>query len=54
MFVSECIVEICGDSKEDFFKKPWFKEIYSVIDTWYLDRYGKREAREGDVRAERA
>lgn len=40
MFVSECIVEIRGDSKEDFFKKPWFKEIYSIIDAWYLDRYG--------------
>ena len=40
MFVSECIVDIRGDTKEDFFKKPWFKEIYSVIDAWYLDRYG--------------
>lgn len=38
-FVNYCIVEIEGDSKENFLEKEWFKSIYKLIKQWYEKRY---------------
>jgi len=39
-FVDYCIVDIKGDSKDNFLEKEWFKSIYTLIKQWYADRYG--------------
>jgi len=39
-FVDYCIVEIKGDTKENFAEKEWFKSIYKLIKHWYHERYG--------------
>ena len=39
-FVDYCIVDIKGDTKENFLEKEWFKSIYKLIKQWYDDRYG--------------
>ena len=39
-FVDYCIVDIKGDSKDNFLEKEWFKSIYKLIKQWYDDRYG--------------
>lgn len=39
-FVNYCIVEIEGDTKENFLEKGWFKSIYKLIKQWYKGRYG--------------
>lgn len=55
-FVEECIVEIKGDTKEDFAEKKWFADIYRWTYGWYRERYGdalndrKREYGKGIVR----
>jgi HEPN domain-containing protein len=38
--ISYCIVDIKGDTKEDAWKKPWFKDFYQRISEWYSKRYG--------------
>ena len=39
-FVKECILEISGDTKDDYAAKPWFAIIYHHIEQWYRDHYG--------------
>lgn len=39
-FVTYCIVEIKGDSKENVPGKPWFKSLYGQVAEWYSQRYG--------------
>ena len=39
-FVDYCIVNIKGDTKENFFEKEWFRSIYKLIKQWYQERYG--------------
>jgi HEPN domain-containing protein len=39
-FVSECIIEIKGDTKDDFWGKKWFSDIYHWTEDWYRERYG--------------
>ncbi|MDF3207154.1 hypothetical protein EOA22_10400 [Mesorhizobium sp. M7A.F.Ca.US.014.04.1.1] len=39
-FVLESILDIRGDTKEDFAGKPWFAVIFHHIETWYRDTYG--------------
>jgi hypothetical protein len=39
-FIEYCIVDMKGDTKEDYLKKPWFKSTYQLVCKWYLDRYG--------------
>ena len=39
-FVKECILEIKGDTKDDFWEKKWFADIYGWIEEWYRERYG--------------
>ena len=41
-FVDELIIEIKGDTKEDYLEKPWFAEIYQTIKNWYQNRFGER------------
>jgi HEPN domain-containing protein len=40
LFVQHNIVSITGDSKDDFFEKPWFKTIYQTVRSWYENKYG--------------
>jgi HEPN domain-containing protein len=42
LFVQGCVVSIKGDTKDDFLSKPWFGEIYRVVQRWYVERYGDR------------
>jgi HEPN domain-containing protein len=39
-FVDYCVVDIKGESKDNFFEKKWFKSIYKLIKQWYDGRYG--------------
>jgi HEPN domain-containing protein len=39
-FLDHCIVDIKGDSKENFAEKEWFRTIYKLIKEWYDNRYG--------------
>jgi len=39
-FIDYCVVDIKGDSKDNFLEKEWFKSIYKLIKQWYDDRYG--------------
>ncbi|WP_291915807.1 hypothetical protein [Limnohabitans sp.] len=38
--VDHMIVEITGDSKDDYLSKPWFSGIYLPVIRWYEQRYG--------------
>lgn len=40
IFINDLVLEIRGDTKEDFETKPWFKVLYHHIDEWYRERYG--------------
>ena len=40
LFVKHNILEIEGDSKDDFTDKVWFQTIYRTIREWYEKRYG--------------
>lgn len=39
-FVEYFIVEVSGDTKEDFLLKPWFSVILQSVNKWYENRYG--------------
>lgn len=41
LFVDKCIVEIEGDTKDDFWDKKWFADIYRWTEEWYRERYGE-------------
>lgn len=41
MFITECIVEIEGRSKENFLDQDWFGDIFRWVREWYEDRYGR-------------
>lgn len=41
MIVDHCIVRIEGDTKDNYFKKPWFSVIYRETKRWYKERYGQ-------------
>jgi hypothetical protein len=48
--VRECVVAIEGDTKDDFWRRPWFAAMYRVIDGWYEERYGDAlDARSGKI-----
>lgn len=40
IIVNHCILEIEGDTKEDYWSKSWFKVIFSAVEKWYEKRYG--------------
>jgi len=40
IFVEECIVDIKGDSKDNYGEKAWFAHIYSKSEEWYKNKYG--------------
>lgn len=48
MFVSECIVEIEGCSKDDFLEQSWFGDLLLWVHDWYGDRYGQAPLRSKD------
>lgn len=39
-FVQHCVIEIKGETKENFLEKEWFRSIYRLIKQWYKERYG--------------
>ncbi|ASJ76198.1 hypothetical protein [Granulosicoccus antarcticus] len=39
-FVDDVIVEVRGDTKEDYHEKPWFAIVYWHVRKWYEDFYG--------------
>ncbi len=47
IFVSECIVAIEGDTKDDYWGKKWFADIYRWTEEWYSERYGDALKNEG-------
>lgn len=40
IFVENNIVDIRGDSKDDFIQKEWFQFIFRTIRGWYENKYG--------------
>lgn len=48
-FVTHCIEEISGDTKDDFLVKPWFKAIYKATEEWYRDKYAAALERPKDA-----
>jgi len=38
--VDNMIVDISGDTKDDYLSKPWFSSIYLPVIRWYEQRYG--------------
>lgn len=48
-FVEYCILEIEGDTKEDYFVRPWFQFIHRTIQRWYKEKYGSALHRPDDV-----
>jgi len=50
-FVDHCIVEIKGDSKDNFLEKDWFKSIYQLIKEWYKERYSDAIKKSNDYMA---
>jgi hypothetical protein len=39
-FVEDFIIEIKGDTKDDYHNKKWFKHLYNYSADWYRERYG--------------
>ena len=42
-FVDHLILEINGDTKENYLLKPWFASIFVPIQDWYKSRYGETQ-----------
>lgn len=40
MFVDHCVIEIKGDSKDDYIQKGWFQFIFRTTRSWYEEKYG--------------
>jgi hypothetical protein len=38
-FVEFCILDIKGDSKEDYLLRRWFRFVYRTVRRWYEDKY---------------
>ena len=41
LFVKNFIKEISGDTKEEYYKKPWFASIFAGVLKWYQEKYGR-------------
>lgn len=39
-FVQVGIKDVSGQTKDDYFQKPWFAEIVKQVIGWYVERYG--------------
>jgi hypothetical protein len=48
-FVQDGIIEIQGDSTEDFITKPWFRTIYQEVHAWYFAQYGEAILQDPEV-----
>lgn len=40
VFVEDWILDIKGDTFDNYFVKPWFKRIWRTADEWYRKKYG--------------
>ncbi len=38
--VDNLLIKISGDTKENYLEKAWFAVIYTIIEEWYVMRYG--------------
>lgn len=47
LFVSECVKDIKGGSKDGYLDQPWFRTIYKDVEAWYAERFGKPRRRSG-------
>lgn len=41
MFVKYFVRDIKGDTKDEYFTRPWFAVIYAVTHAWYVAKYGE-------------
>ncbi len=48
-FVEYCILEINGDTKENYLFRPWFRFIHRTIRRWYEKKYGAALHRPDEV-----
>lgn len=40
LIVEHCILEIKGDTKDDYLNKAWFGSLFRAVNKWYEKRYG--------------
>jgi hypothetical protein len=40
LFLHEGVLEIEGDTKDNFAQKSWFSNLYRDVERWYVERYG--------------
>ncbi len=40
LFVEYVVVDVKGDTKDDYLRKPWFSAIFIPIQEWFIKRYG--------------
>lgn len=50
-FVKEVITDMEGDTKDDYFEKPWFAIIHHHVTNWYKDNYGEAFAKDDSAKA---
>jgi len=48
-FVERGIVKIEGDTKENYFVRPWFQFVHQAIHRWYKEKYGSALHRPDEV-----
>lgn len=40
LIVEHCIIDIKGDTKDDYWDKIWFSSLFQSVNKWYEKRYG--------------
>ncbi len=40
LFVKHCILEVKGDTKDNYWSKAWFGSLFRSVNAWYEKRYG--------------
>jgi hypothetical protein len=40
MWVRDFVLEVSNDTKDEYYKKPWFASIFAVVMKWYERKYG--------------
>lgn len=48
LFVDHFVMEVSGDTKDDYLTKPWFQSIFAPIYAWYERRYGEALTKRSD------
>ena len=49
--VDHLVLEVSGDTKENYLLKPWFGSIFRPVQDWYKNRYGKAQVHPESVLA---